>query len=52
MGRSESRLRGHVTDTSICVRFEDAINTGVKPTLCIGSNLEENNAGNTEDVAI
>ena len=50
LGHSERRAYFHDTDELINKKIGAALGAGLKPILCIGETLEENEAGNTGDV--
>ena len=50
LGHSERRAYFHDTDEVINKKIGAALGAGLKPILCIGETLEENEAGKTGDV--
>jgi len=50
IGHSERRQFFHETDEIIDKKVAAALRAGLKPILCIGERLEENEAGRTEEV--
>ena len=50
IGHSERRQYFHDTDEVINKKVKAALEAGLKPILCIGEKLEENEAGKTEKV--
>ncbi|MBN2240923.1 MAG: triose-phosphate isomerase [Dehalococcoidales bacterium] len=50
IGHSERRQYFGDTDEVVCKKIQAALDAGLKPILCIGESLEENEAGKTEAV--
>ena len=50
LGHSERRQYFGETDEIVCKKVMAALKAGIKPILCVGENLEQNEAGNTEKV--
>ncbi len=50
IGHSERRQHFHETGDVVNKKIVVALKTGLKPILCIGERLEENEAGRTEEV--
>jgi len=50
LGHSERRAYFHDTDKTINKKVLAALEAGLKPILCVGETLEENEAGKTGDV--
>lgn len=50
IGHSERRQYFGDTNEVVCKKIQAALAVGLKPILCIGESLEENEAGKTEDV--
>ena len=50
IGHSERRQYFTETDDIVNKKIQAALNVGLKPILCIGERLEENEAGKTEEV--
>lgn len=45
IGHSERRNLFYETDEMMCRKVEKSLNSGIKPVLCIGENLDERNSG-------
>lgn len=50
LGHSERRLYFGEGDELVNKKVQAALDSGLKPILCVGERLEENEAGNTEEV--
>jgi triosephosphate isomerase (TIM) len=50
LGHSERRQYFHETDEDVRRKVESAIEHGLKPIICVGENLEQNEAGETTEV--
>lgn len=50
LGHSERRGLYHESDETVAMKFDAALNAGLKPILCVGETLEEREAGITEEV--
>ena len=50
IGHSERRQHFHETGDVVNKKIVAALKTGLKPILCVGERLEENEAGKTEEV--
>lgn len=50
IGHSERRAYFHETDETVNVKIQSALSHNLKPILCVGETLEENEAGRTADV--
>jgi triosephosphate isomerase len=50
IGHSERRQYFGDTDEVVDKKIQATLNTGLKPILCVGESLEQNEAGKTEDV--
>ena len=50
LGHSERRGYFGETDEIVSKKVKAALKAGLKPILCVGENLEENEAGETEKV--
>ncbi len=50
IGHSERRAYFHETDTDVNRKIKAAMRHGLKPILCVGENLSQNEAGATEAV--
>lgn len=50
VGHSECRTHGKESDRLIAKKFDQAVNAGLTPVLCVGETLEERESGQTEAV--
>jgi triosephosphate isomerase len=50
IGHSERRTYFHETDETVNRRLKAAIDAGLKPIICVGETLEQNEAGKTDEV--
>lgn len=50
IGHSERRAYFHETDETVNLKIQSALSHNIKPILCVGETLEENEAGRTADV--
>ena len=50
LGHSERRQYDHERESGIAKRYEQALNQGLRPILCVGESLEAREAGQTDQV--